>query len=119
MLGVAALSATRWIRENSPEPGPNLAYALGVMPNLAAAFPAASCCMQHGTGDTQRTQFLLQGAQGPDPLGDMVDVLVVVMLMLAPRPASNSWNPSVAPDRRHHVCWTTDRCIADAQSRSV
>lgn len=38
MLGLAALSATHWMRENVPEPGPILAYALGVMPNLAAAF---------------------------------------------------------------------------------
>jgi hypothetical protein len=38
MLGLAALSATHWMRVGVPEPGPMLAYALGVMPNLAAAF---------------------------------------------------------------------------------
>ena len=38
IIGLAALSATHWLRENVSDPGPVLAFALGVMPNLAAAF---------------------------------------------------------------------------------
>lgn len=38
MGGLAALSATQWMRENIEDPEPVLAFALGVMPNLAAAF---------------------------------------------------------------------------------
>jgi len=38
IIGLAALSATHWLRENAADPGPTLAFALGVMPNLAAAF---------------------------------------------------------------------------------
>jgi hypothetical protein len=38
IIGLAALSATHWLRENVADPGPVLALALGVMPNLAAAF---------------------------------------------------------------------------------
>ena len=38
MIGLAALSATHWLRDHVAEPGPVLALALGVMPNLAAAF---------------------------------------------------------------------------------
>ena len=38
MIGLAALSATHWLRENTSAPGPVLSFALGVMPNLAAAF---------------------------------------------------------------------------------
>ena len=38
MIGLAALSATRWLRENAAAPGPVLSFVLGVMPNLAAAF---------------------------------------------------------------------------------
>ena len=38
MAGLAALSATHWMRENVLDPSPVLAFALGVLPNLAAAF---------------------------------------------------------------------------------
>jgi hypothetical protein len=38
MIGLAALSATHWLRENTTAPGPALSFVLGVMPNLAAAF---------------------------------------------------------------------------------
>jgi hypothetical protein len=38
MIGLAALSATHWLRENTSDPGPILSSVLGVMPNLAAAF---------------------------------------------------------------------------------
>ncbi len=38
MVGLAALSATHWMRENVLDPSPVLAFALGVLPNLAAAF---------------------------------------------------------------------------------
>jgi hypothetical protein len=38
MGGLAALTVTQWLRENVRDPGPALAFALGVMPNLAAAF---------------------------------------------------------------------------------
>jgi hypothetical protein len=38
MIGLAALSATHWLRENVSDAGPVLAFVLGVMPNLAAAF---------------------------------------------------------------------------------
>lgn len=38
IVGLAALSATHWLRENVSDPGPVLAFALGVMPNMAAAF---------------------------------------------------------------------------------
>ena len=38
MIGLAALSATHWLRENPSAPGPFLSFVLGVMPNLAAAF---------------------------------------------------------------------------------
>lgn len=37
IIGLVALSATHWLRENVTDPGPWLAFALGVMPNLAAA----------------------------------------------------------------------------------
>jgi hypothetical protein len=38
MIGLAALSATHWLRENTSDAGPVLAFVLGVTPNLAAAF---------------------------------------------------------------------------------
>lgn len=38
MAGLAALSATHWMRENVLDPSPVLAFALGVLPNLSAAF---------------------------------------------------------------------------------
>jgi glycopeptide antibiotics resistance protein len=38
IIGLAALSATHWMRENISDPASSLAFALGVMPNLAAAF---------------------------------------------------------------------------------
>lgn len=38
MGGLAALSATHWMRDNIPDPAPTLAFVLGVAPNLAAAF---------------------------------------------------------------------------------
>ena len=38
MGGLAALSATHWLRKNVSDPAPILSFALGVMPNLAAAF---------------------------------------------------------------------------------
>ena len=38
IIGLAALSATHWLRENVSDPGPVLSFVLGVMPNLAAAF---------------------------------------------------------------------------------
>jgi hypothetical protein len=38
MLGLAALSATHWARSAIPAPGSTLAFVLGVLPNLAAAF---------------------------------------------------------------------------------
>lgn len=38
MIGLAVLSATHWLRDNLSDPGPAIAFVLGVMPNLAAAF---------------------------------------------------------------------------------
>jgi hypothetical protein len=38
IVGLAALSATDGLRENLSDPGPVLSFALGVMPNLEAAF---------------------------------------------------------------------------------
>ncbi|MBS1108806.1 MAG: hypothetical protein H6Q88_798 [Anaeromyxobacteraceae bacterium] len=38
MGGLALLSATHWMRKNVSDPAPVLSFALGVMPNLAAAF---------------------------------------------------------------------------------
>lgn len=38
MIGLAALSATHSMRESVSDPGPILAFALGVMPNVTAAF---------------------------------------------------------------------------------
>ena len=38
MAGLAALSATHWMRDNVLDPSPALAFVLGVLPNLAAAF---------------------------------------------------------------------------------
>lgn len=38
MIGLAALSATHWLRANLTYPGPIIRFALDVMPNLAAAF---------------------------------------------------------------------------------
>jgi hypothetical protein len=38
MGGLAALTATQWLREHVRDPAPAMAFALGVMPNLAAAF---------------------------------------------------------------------------------
>lgn len=38
IVGLAALSATHWLRENVTDAGPVLAFALGVTPNLTAAF---------------------------------------------------------------------------------
>jgi hypothetical protein len=38
MVGLAALSATHWMRDNILDPSPALSFALGVLPNLAAAF---------------------------------------------------------------------------------
>ena len=38
MGGLAALSATHWMRDNVLDPSPALAFVLGVLPNLAAAF---------------------------------------------------------------------------------
>jgi hypothetical protein len=38
MGGLAALSATHWMRGNILDPSPVLAFVLGVLPNLAAAF---------------------------------------------------------------------------------
>jgi hypothetical protein len=38
MIGLAALSVTHWLRENVSDPEPVVAFALGVMPNVAAAF---------------------------------------------------------------------------------
>jgi hypothetical protein len=38
MGGLAALSATHWMRDNILDPSPVLAFVLGVLPNLAAAF---------------------------------------------------------------------------------
>ena len=38
MGGLAALSATHWMRGNILDPLPVLAFVLGVLPNLAAAF---------------------------------------------------------------------------------
>lgn len=38
MIGLAALSATHWLRENTSAARPVLSFVLGVMPNLAAAF---------------------------------------------------------------------------------
>ena len=37
MIGLAALSATHWLREHVTAPAPLLAFVLGSMPNLAAA----------------------------------------------------------------------------------
>jgi hypothetical protein len=38
IVGLAALSGTHWMRANISGPAPVLGFALGVMPNLAAAF---------------------------------------------------------------------------------
>lgn len=38
VLGLALLSGTHWARDSIPHPGATLAFALGVLPNLAAAF---------------------------------------------------------------------------------
>lgn len=38
IIGLVALSATHSLREKVSDPGPVLAFALGVMPNVAAAF---------------------------------------------------------------------------------
>jgi len=38
MGGLAALSATHWMRGHILDPSPVLAFVLGVLPNLAAAF---------------------------------------------------------------------------------
>jgi len=38
MIGLAVLSTTHWLRENTSFPGPVFSFVLGVMPNLAAAF---------------------------------------------------------------------------------
>lgn len=38
MAGLAALSVTHWMRENIADPEPVVAFALGMMPNLAASF---------------------------------------------------------------------------------
>jgi hypothetical protein len=37
MIGLAALSATHWLRDNPSAAGPAFSIVLGVMPNLAAA----------------------------------------------------------------------------------
>jgi hypothetical protein len=38
IVGLAALSAVQWLRENIADPAPVLEFVLGVMPNFAAAF---------------------------------------------------------------------------------
>lgn len=38
MGGLAALTGTQWLREHVRDPAPAMGFALGVMPNLAAAF---------------------------------------------------------------------------------
>lgn len=38
MGGLAALTGTQWMREHVRDPAPAMGFALGVMPNLAAAF---------------------------------------------------------------------------------
>jgi glycopeptide antibiotics resistance protein len=38
MIGLAVLSATHWLRENTSVPAPAFSFVLGIMPNLAAAF---------------------------------------------------------------------------------
>lgn len=38
IAGLAALSATHWLRGNVHDPAPALSFVLGCMPNLAAAF---------------------------------------------------------------------------------
>jgi hypothetical protein len=38
MGGLAALTGTQWLREHVRDPAPAAGFALGVMPNLAAAF---------------------------------------------------------------------------------
>jgi len=53
IVGLAALSATHWMRENISDPPPLLAFALGVMPNLAAAFAmplVLACFFPHTSG---------------------------------------------------------------------
>jgi hypothetical protein len=54
IIGLAALSATHWLRENVSDSGPVLAFALGVMPNLAAAF-AMPLILASFTPRTSRT----------------------------------------------------------------
>ena len=54
IIGLAALSATHWLRENVSETGPTLAFLLGIMPNLAAAF-AMPLILASFTPRTSRT----------------------------------------------------------------
>lgn len=37
LVGLAALTTTHWMRDHLADPAPALAFALGVMPNVAAA----------------------------------------------------------------------------------
>lgn len=55
LIGLAALSATHWLRDNVNAPGPFQSFALGVMPNLAAAFamPLILASFRTHTSNTQ------------------------------------------------------------------
>lgn len=57
IAGLAALSATHWMRENIADPAPVLQFVLGVMPNFAAAFamPLVLASFVPGTSSTPVT----------------------------------------------------------------
>ena len=55
LIGLAALSATHWLRDNLDARGPFQSFALGVMPNMAAAF-AMPLILASFTTHTSSTQ---------------------------------------------------------------
>ena len=58
LMGLAALSATHWLRDHLDAPGPVQSFALGIMPNLAAAFamPLILASFTTQTSSTQTAQ---------------------------------------------------------------
>jgi hypothetical protein len=59
MIGLAVLSATHWLRENTSGSGPVCSLLLGVMPNLAAAFamPLILASFSPHTARTPATKY--------------------------------------------------------------
>ena len=55
LIGLAALSATHWLRDTLSAPGPFQSFTLGVMPNMAAAF-AMPLILASFTTHTSSTQ---------------------------------------------------------------